>query len=211
MSDARVTPVFEARYRPGLGARFAAISWVLSAFIAVVAVFSTFVAFRANPSWYVIVICLVVFGFLLMMTVGSALDSVTKWGADDRLALRIDGEGLTLGRVGLLRWEEILEIRIMDTGGIHGNVPRRGFEALTGSATHQFVTVWVRDADAVIARTDGRARAARNLLPLDGHHGFDGVWGQGLDGATWGQAATALAVESAARGIPVHGRNDVRK
>ena len=205
------TKVFEARYRPGLGARFAAVSWVLSAVIVVVGVAATYAVFQGNPSWWVIVVCVVVFGFLLLMTVSSAIDSATKWGADDRLALRVDGEGVTLGRVGLLRWDEITEIRIMDTGGIHGNVPRRGFEALTGSATHRFVTVWVKDADAVIARTDGRARAARNILPLEGHHGFDGVWGQGLDAATWGEACSSLAVESATRGIPLHGRNDVRK
>jgi hypothetical protein len=197
---------FETRYIPGLGARYAVRSWIVSAVVAAIGVVVTWGTYAANPQWWVIPVLVVAFVPLVAAAVVSALEAPGKWGADERLALRLDADGLTLPRIGRLAWNEITAIRIVDTGWINASTWVRAWEAQTGSSSSRFVTVWVRDAEAVVARTGGVAAAFRNLHRLDGAGGFDGVWGIGLRSPGWHETVTAIQHAGAAHGIRLLGK-----
>jgi hypothetical protein len=197
---------FEIRYLPGLGARYAVTSWIVSATLAAVGVAVTWGTFARDPQWWIIPALLVVFGPLIAVTVASALEAPGKWGSDERLALRLDVDGLTLPRIGRLAWSEITAIRIVDTGGINASTWVRAWEALTGSSSHRFVTVWVQDADAVVARTGGVAAAFRNLHRFEGYGGFDGVWGAGLRSSSWDETVAAIQLAAAPHDIQLLGK-----
>lgn len=197
---------FETYYAPGQATKYAARSWIVAAVVAAVGIPVTWFTFAGNPQWWVLLVVGLIFAFLLVVTIAAAVGAPGKWGADGRLALAIGEAGITLPRVGTLTWDELYAIRVVDTGDVHGNIAFRAWEALTGSSSNRFMTFWVEDADAVATRTGGAANAARNLGPLDGRQGFDGVWAEGLRDPGW-DATVAAVVEAADRhGIPVHGR-----
>jgi hypothetical protein len=202
VSDSR----FEARYAPGLGMKYAVRSWIVSAILLAIGVPVTWFTFLGSLQWWVLVLVGLVFAFLLFLTVSAAAGSPAKWGADGRLAIAIDEAGIALPRVGSLAWGEIHAIRIMDAGFVNANLWFRAWEVLTGSSTHRFMTFWVMDGDAVIARTGGAANSARNLHPMDGHPGFDGVWGEGLRSPDWDQTVAAVQRAANDHGITLLGR-----
>lgn len=202
------TTAFETYYEPGLGTKYAVRSWVVSAVVAAIGIPVTWFTFVGNPQWWVLVLVGLVFAFLLFLTVSTAVGARGKWESDGRLALRLDDSGLTLPRVGMLAWDEITAIRIMDTGGIHANVWLRAVESLTGSSTNRFITVWVRDAEAVIERTGGAARAALNAIAVDGVQGFDGAWGEGLRAPGWEETVAAVQQAATHHGVELRGRKN---
>lgn len=199
---------FETYYAPGLGTKYAVRSWIVSAIVAAIGIPVTWFTFVGNPQWWVLLLVGLVFAFLLFITISAAVGARGKWESDGRLAIRLDDAGLTLPRVGTLAWSEITSIRIMDTGGIHANVWLRAMESLTGSSTNRYVTVWVQDSDAVIERTGGAARAALNAIAVDGAHGFDGAWAEGLRTPNWDQTVAAVQQAAARHGITLHGRKN---
>ena len=202
MSDA----TFETHYAPGLGVKYAVRSWIVSAVILAIGVTITWSGYAANPEWWVIVLAVVFVGFLLVATVAAAVISPGKWSTDGRLALRLDDAGLTLPRVGTLAWDEITSISIIDTGFVHGNVWFRAWEVLTGSSSNRFVTVWVKDPGAVLARIGDPVGTSKELVELTSLTTFSGVWAEGLRSPGWDETVAALLRAAARHGIELHGR-----
>lgn len=199
---------FEAYYAPGLGAKYALRSWIVSAVVAGVGVPVIWFTFVGNPQWWVLVLLILVFGFVLLITVSAAVTARSKWGADGGLAIAIDDAGITLPRVGSLAWDEIAEIGITDTGFVHGNVWFRAWEALTGSSTNRFVRVRAKDSADLLARY---ARIPSGAAPSETaaaseHFAFQGVWGEGLRSPTWDETADAVAAAAKAHGVTLHDR-----
>jgi hypothetical protein len=191
---------FETYYAPGLGVKYAVRAWIVSAVILAIGVAITWSTFMGNPQWWVLVGGVLIFGFPLAMTVSAAVMAPSQWGADGRLAVRLDDSGMTLPGYGTVAWDEIASIAVIESGFVQGNALHRAWEKLIGSPTKRFVRVRLKDAAAVLARV-GVAPTPIKGVDLNELHQFQGVWGEGLRSPGWDETVAALRQGAVNHGV----------
>lgn len=196
--------VFEAYYAPGLGLKYAVRSWIITAVVLAVGVPVVWFTYVENPQWWILVVLGLAFAFPLLTSLAAALRSPAKWGADGRLAVRIDDAGLTLPRVGTLTWDEIKSITITDTPFMGGNAWVRTWAWLTGSSINRCVAVRVKDAAAFLARMGTPTNPIQGV-DLNELHAIIGVWGDGLRSPGWAETVAAVHQAAINHGVQLRG------
>lgn len=195
---------FVARYRPGIGTKFAIRGWIIAvAFAAVLGAIAIPVMVTTGNIGWGIVAC--VFILIAVLWAGfSAANAPAKWGADDRLAIAITDAGVTLPSVGLLEWERIVGFKVFDMGILTGNVPIAAIQFLNGTRNHQEITIYTRgDMTSAARKLDAAGRPHVRSGLEKGTVGYATAWGQGLSDPSFAQVAAAVEAVAAQRGLPV--------
>jgi hypothetical protein len=195
---------FVARYRPGIGIKYAIRGWIVAlAFAAVLGgVMIPVMVTTGNIGWGIVASIFIVIAVLWAAI--SAANAPQRWGADDRLAIAISDAGVTLPKVGLLTWDRIVGFKVFDMGILTGNVPLAAIQFFTGTRNNQEITVYVQGEYLEVAtKLDPAARGYVRPGRDKRTAGFVTAWGQGLSNPSFAQVAAAVEAAAAQRGLPV--------
>jgi hypothetical protein len=195
---------FVARYRPGIGTKFAIRGWIVAVAFTVVlgAIVIPVMVTTGNIGWGIVACVFVLIAVL--WAAFSAANAPQRWGADDRLAIAISDAGVTVPSVGLLEWDRIVGFKVFDMGNLTGNVFIAGIQFFNGTRDHQEITIYTRgDMTSAARKLDLAGRKHVRVGLEKGTVGYATAWGLGLSDPSVAQVAAAVEAVAARRGLPV--------
>lgn len=198
------TTRFTAYYRPTAATNFATRAWVSTVLWAAITAGVFYVLYVPLELGLPLSILLgVVVLIASLVSLHAALRAREKWSADNGLAIAVGDDGVTLPRVGLVPWERISGVRIVDIGITMGNVYIAAFQFWNGTRDNAYLAVFLTDEVNTLSEWPPITHRRITLGGPKGKLGFRSAFRQGMGDAEFAEAARVLTEAATARGIPI--------